>query len=87
MSLEALLERAKGAQGAKIPTLGYRNFGIFGPGAVPRSSALCLFVTFFNHLFLFINRGSNTNGRFGQYSVRPCQHVRLTQNKFFKLGR
>ena len=49
MSSGALLKRAKGAQGAKIHTFGYRNFGIFAPGAVPRSSALCLF-TFFSVL-------------------------------------
>ena len=38
------LKRAKGAQGAKIHTFGYINFGIFALGAVPRSSALCLFL-------------------------------------------
>ena len=40
-------QKAKGAQRAKIHTFGYRNFGIFALGAVPRSSALCLFVFVF----------------------------------------
>ena len=52
MSSGVLFKKGKGAQGAKIHTFGYRNFGIFAPGAVPRSSALCLFYDFITFLLL-----------------------------------
>ena len=53
MCYGALFKKGKRGQGAKIHTFGYSNFGIFAPGAVPRSSALCLFIYY---VFLLLDR-------------------------------
>ena len=78
MSSGPFLKRAKGAQGAKIHTFGYRHFGIFAPGAVPRSSALCLFCFVLFCLFVVAKR-------YQRRDVCKCSFLHATFVFFFLL--